>query len=630
MEIQMALFSKTSLVYSSTLLAVLGTLALAPLNISAMEREDGERARPMSPFAYNAWTQRKATPEEQINDLIDLEKAAQHPACDADRCIDAATPFMMFHSKECSAQACAVFLSLLKNPAISATDHTRALKQIVIFGTDEQRAQALPCFITMTQDPPFSKRECLELGEMFFKVAQGEQMQALCSIILSLLPSPEIPAQVRLRASLRIIRHGTETQKGQGFAFLLSMMGDETVALKQRNEFGQAVLSFGTEAEKAEVVSFLMRVAEDSSAPSDLRSSAANSIFDHGTSECKMRILLLQASDPSFSACPDFSLPRYRHSIAIPPELRAFLLRNAARLYAGEFIPPQARQALIFILAAQPQDLWEAITAQVIAQYHRDQQFVGTGMAHEVHNYASAIESPVLKAVDKRLQGVPRVSYMEARGAVDAWIRKNKGDQAEAANQTVNQGLTTAEDRDLLALVYTFVLHQHPDQMDVFLQGFVTESMTAYQGSGIPTSCPKGITERLFTGLRGMDAPLDALFQAPETLLTAKTFIAQCNFGKSDENLQWMVKKLQALNVTDQTSAEDAVEIFKAYAVGHLKSLSLTPKDQKEFLAQLEAMADVLEEFYEDKIKPHMTPAQAAVDPKEQMRAARLKRFGKE
>gem|GEM_PF-3206381 len=660
----MTLFSKTSL------LAVLGTLALAPLDVSAMDREEGEDSRrPMSPFVtaapeFNATEEQveaigrilqRGTPQEKAAALASLMEIVQSPACPVTLCADIGRDLLVWQeTAEEKAQGFSIFLALLKNPVTSLEERTDAIGRVALCGTNEQKAEVLPFFTAIAQDPVSSKTKCLEIVESLLGwEATEEQKQTLCSIVLDFLPSLTINPEDHFKAVTIIAENGTDAQKAQILPLLLPVMQDTTMDLEHRVQAANHVFASGTEEQKTGAASFLMTIAADSTAPAEIRSRAAETVFLHQqTAEAKIEILFLQVSDASFAALRHFTLCTPRDAIAISPALRAFLLAHGSELYAGDyftFIPPEAREDLVYTLAAQPQDQWQATTARVIRQYHRarlePEQFdalvglvqmmyfgtlqAGTGVAHEVHNYARSVEDPVMAAVDQRLQGVPMASYNQARRAVATWITQNETDQLKA-NTKVDEGLDMPEDRDLLARVYTFVLTQHPDKMEVFLRGFVAESMAAYNGSGDVTSCPKGIRERVFTGLRGMDPALDALFLAPETALTAQTFVTQCNFGASDNALQWMVKKLQVLGVTDQTTAEDAAVIFKDYAVDHLKSLPLAPEDLKKHMDQLEAMADVLAEFYEDKIKPHMTPAQAAVDPKEQMRDARLKRFGKE
>jgi len=652
----MTLFSKTSL------LAVLGTLALAPLDVSSMDREEGEDSRrPMSPFVtaapeFKATEERveaigvilqRGTTQEKAAAVTSLMEIVQSPICPVSLCADIGRDLMMWReTEEEKAQGFSILLALLKNPVTSLEERTNALSRIALCGTNEQKAEVLPFFTAIAQNPVSSKTKCLEIVESLLGwEATGEQKQTLCSIVMDFLPSLTINPEDHFKAVIIIAENGTDAQKAIVLPLLLSMMQDATIDLEKRLQAANHVFASGTEEQNAGASSFLMTIAADSTATAEIRSRAAETVFLHQqTAEAKIEILLLQVSDASFSALRLFALRTPRDAIAISPALRAFLLAHGSELYAGDyftFIPPEAREDLVYTLAAQPQDLWSATTDRVIRQYHRDpiasEQFealltyfgtlqAGTGIAHEVHNYARSVEDPVMAAVDQRLQGVPMASYNQARRAVATWITQNETDQLKA-NTKVDEGLDMPEDRDLLARVYTFVLTQHPDKMEVFLRGFVQESMTAYNGSGDVTSCPKGIRERIFTGLRGMDPALDALFLAPETALTAQTFVTQCNFGASDNALQWMVKKLQGLGVTDQTSAEDAAVIFKAYAADHLKSLPLAPEDLKKHMDQLEATADVLAEFYEDKIKPHMTPAQATVDPKEQMRDARLKKF---
>jgi len=634
----MTLFSKTSL------LALLGTLALAPLDVSAMEKEDAASARPRSPL-INLGERLKALqeildckttgPKEKVDALSAMREIEQHPACSSAQRADIAMD-LFFNAQQ--ARGISILLSLLKNPATPIADRTKALDYMLTVGTGAPRAEARSFFMTIAQDPTASKAQCLKIAQRCIFVGEQEEKAALFPVLLHLLPAPEFNTEDHFHAASLVNLYGTDAQKVQVLPFLLPMMQDATMDLEKRVQAADHVLVSGTEEQKAGAASFLMTIARDSTAPAKVRSSAGEAILHrHKTAEARMDLLLLGVSDPVFAALWRFALCNPRDLILISPELRAFLLQHAAELYAGDFvslIPAEDMENLVYTLAAQPQDQWPATTAHIIRQYQRvvltqpQLAFLGRILAtigilslqeraeaaHEVHHYARSVKDPVMAAVDQRLEGVTRMSYEEARTAVTTWIAQNERDPAKA-NAKVDEGLGTAEDQDLLARVYTFVLTQHPGKMDLFLRGFVQESMTAFSGHEDPTSCPKGIKERVFTGLRGMDSALDALFQAAETALTAQTFVTQCNFGASDNALEWMVKKLRDLHVTAQTSAEEAAEIFKVYAADHLKSFPLTPADLQKHMDQLESMADVLVEFYEEKIKPHMPPAQAAVDP---------------
>jgi len=529
------------------------------------------------------------TPEDKAAALLLLTDIAQHPACPSAQCVEISIDVMFEGTEEQKEQGGSVLLSLLQNRSIHLEGRIQAGRMTFSWGTPDQKAQVYPLLVAVAQEPT-------------------------CT-----------PLQ-RAKIARELLEWGTEEQKSQACPILLSLLKEPTIALEERLRAGAEILTRGTPEENAEASSFLMGIAEDSRAPEEARAIALEALFTQGTRQTRMEILLRRVSDGFFAHHPCLPHRLPRNLIAITPELRAFLLQHAEALYGENpftqvtLMPPEVREDLVYALAAQPQDLWQAITARIMNAQLMPRQvryFAAimafmewlqevsrtAAVASEVHDYARSVEDPVMAAVDQRLQGVPRASYNEARGAVATWITQNERDSAKA-NEKVDEGLATAEDRDLLARVYTFVLTQHPDKMHVFLQGFVRESMTAFSGPGAPTSCPKGIKERVFTGLRGMDPALDTIFQGPETILTAKTFIAQCNFGASDNALQWVVKKLKDLHVTAQTSAQDAVEIFKTYATDHLKSLPLRPGDQKEYLDQLESMAEILLESYDDHIKP--------------------------
>jgi len=299
----MTLFSKISL------LALTGILALTPFDTAAMEKGDADSARPRS-------------------SLVNIKAR------------------------------------------INTLEHIQA------FGTDEEKVEAFPEFMAIAQDPASSKTKCLEITRNFIWFGEMEQRRTLCSIFLSLLPCYEFSAKDYFTATKIIACHGTADQKDLATLFLLAIMQDAmvlpsvpglTLPLDIRLGAGSQILDSGTEEHQREAMSFLMTLAEDSKAPAEIRSKAAEAILRHNqTVETRMQMLLLRVSDASFAALPGFALEHPRDPIMISPELRAFLLENADALYYGNtatFILPDIKEELIYTMAAQPQDQWQATIA---------------------------------------------------------------------------------------------------------------------------------------------------------------------------------------------------------------------------------------------------------------------------
>ncbi|MBS0185287.1 MAG: hypothetical protein JSS34_02895 [Proteobacteria bacterium] len=240
---------------------------------------------------------------------------------------------------------------------------------------------------------------------------------------------------------------------------------------------------------------------------------------------------------------------------------------------------------------------------QNFTQPHLDWQALPEGVAFEIHNYANKVHREVLNYLYTKLEGLSSFSYNESMEKIAHWINDPKNitkERQESVLRSVQHGIASPQDENCLSLALTFVLKLHPDKMDTFMRGFVSESLTAYQNRANPESCQKGFADRTITGLRGIDDELNLLFKKAESIQTVKTFFALCNFGNSElpENKAWMVKKLVELGVRQQTTPKEAASKFRAYAEEHVKSLSLQ-EEEENYLNQASRIVEDIEDYYD-------------------------------
>ncbi|MCX7338213.1 MAG: hypothetical protein NTX76_02870 [Alphaproteobacteria bacterium] len=274
--------------------------------------------------------------------------------------------------------------------------------------------------------------------------------------------------------------------------------------------------------------------------------------------------------------------------------------RDAIFNIIEQYVPPQERQNQRHGqgAAAQPQ-----------------------GLAFEIHNYsdtavtssASGSASPrTQKLIDAVWSNLERriqkpMPYAAAQDfiskTIDQFIPK---EQWALAKQAAFYRL--ADDRNYeqqLSLAATFIQTLHPEVAGQWIQGFVLESITAYQNSSNPESCSKGIRERIATGLRGIDSELDALFAQPEGKLLMHKWLNIWNLqGIDDTAKQRLAEQLKTEGVNSASTAIDAAKAFRIIARKQLEAHGL--QSDPDELASVEAIADMVQEHYEAELKRFM------------------------
>lgn len=221
------------------------------------------------------------------------------------------------------------------------------------------------------------------------------------------------------------------------------------------------------------------------------------------------------------------------------------------------------------------------------------------------------LNDAVLDNIRRRLETKKRaiwVSYEDAVARIQAEInKKHKKDrtQIKLVNQAIQDGFggeDAQRTQEELKLAFNFMLFFHPDRMSLWIDQFIGESITAYKGRKNPLSCRKGTTERLITGLRGIDPELDALFAQAEGPATMQAIITMCNFGDfgergtDDRKAKFVAKKLIELGYKANTSPPAAGELFKKFLIAQLHSLNIKDtKKEKDFLEQIDLLAETVE-----------------------------------
>ena len=301
----------------------------------------------------------------------------------------------------------------------------------------------------------------------------------------------------------------------------------------------------------------------------------------------------------------------------------------------------QHRVAIIERLEALPADL----LPRAIIQEQRPVAAAGNqpvrGAAFEVHDFADArvqtsgvatsssassaaasnppgapkemkLIDAVFENIESRLNGIKLISYTNVRNIIDAAINSIiPPDQQDLAKQAAVYHLRSdgAYEKDL-CLVVSFIQKFHSDKMQLWIGGFVTESIQAYQNSRNPTSCTKGIRERVATGLRGIDPELDKLFAQAEGPMLFKNWLKTWDLhdikGGTEKEL---AKQLKAKGINGKSGVDEVVVAFRAIAIEQLKTNGLENNQvlQKDVEVYAESM---IGENYETVLKP----AVAAMD----------------
>lgn len=197
------------------------------------------------------------------------------------------------------------------------------------------------------------------------------------------------------------------------------------------------------------------------------------------------------------------------------------------------------------------------------------------------------------------------VSYADSLLRIKTEIAKKykSAKDRELADRAIQDGFSqNAIAQEELKLVFNFMLFFHPNRFSLWIDQFVGESITAYKGRNNPLSCTKGTTERLITGLRGIDSELDVLFAQAEGPATMQAILTTYNFGESDEKAGFVAKKLIELGYKSNTTPQEAAALFSKFLANQLAALKIKDtKKEKSFSEQIELYADLVEGDLERK-----------------------------
>ncbi len=192
----------------------------------------------------------------------------------------------------------------------------------------------------------------------------------------------------------------------------------------------------------------------------------------------------------------------------------------------------------------------------------------------------------ILTQVQTRLGARALVPFSEVEAALGAF----------SGNPAFESVLRSRTDQEQMALVYTFLKAFYPNRVRLWRAQFIRESEEAYRGRNDPTSCVKGIRERIITGLRGIDPELDRIFAQVEGRHLMRGRSTQAN---PRENPQGLARQLLEIGVNPTTPSAEAAALFKASFEKQLKEYGL--EEDREFKGQPELLAELIEGELENK-----------------------------
>ena len=231
------------------------------------------------------------------------------------------------------------------------------------------------------------------------------------------------------------------------------------------------------------------------------------------------------------------------------------------------------------------------------------------GRAFEVHNYSNTsvaapssasctaprmmrLNDAIVENLRARTADGPLVAITDVFAALDSKIETMGVDQGKAKAAIRNN--SAGADAEILSLVYTFLIRNHRDKIDLWFRAYMDESLNAYGAGGF--SCQKGILERVITSLRGIDLTLDAIFSQAEAPELLKRFDASLNIG-TPEGIQRIASILRDHGITAASLPEDAARVFVTYVMKHYETYGETPDPSK-----LEAFGTMIHEHYDGLI----------------------------
>ncbi len=246
------------------------------------------------------------------------------------------------------------------------------------------------------------------------------------------------------------------------------------------------------------------------------------------------------------------------------------------------------------------------------------------GIAHEIHNYNNTqvidreissssthtarpnrLINVVWRNVNRLLKDINIITYANAKliieQAIEKFIPKDQQDLATQAALHHLESDTNYEHK--LSVAITFIQTFHKDKMEQWINGFVLESIEAYKNSSNPTSCSKGILERIATGFRGIDVELDKLFAQAEGPLLVRNWLKTWDLPNiNDETKQDLVKQLISKGINGDSRAADAANAFREIANEELQKQGIA--DNTDSKDEIETYAEsMVKENYDEILK---------------------------
>lgn len=260
------------------------------------------------------------------------------------------------------------------------------------------------------------------------------------------------------------------------------------------------------------------------------------------------------------------------------------------------------------------------------------------GGAFEVHDYAdtlvqgaagAACASPqekklndaVLEAVQQRLaqKKIKPVSYKNAMEHIRNILKTQyQGKELTSAEKAIIDGLEgdrNAKYRQELQDVYNFMWLFHKNKMELWMSQFIGESIKAYEGRTNPTSCLKGIQERIVLGLRGIDDELDQMFAQPEGANLLQRSLDRLNIiagnpQERERNAKFVAERLVEEGYTLETTPKEAGKMIMRFVHKQLKESKLSRTQKTIFLQMNPVYGETVEEDLKEEegsvLKPHL------------------------
>ena len=244
-----------------------------------------------------------------------------------------------------------------------------------------------------------------------------------------------------------------------------------------------------------------------------------------------------------------------------------------------------------------------------------------SGIAFQIHNYADApvsapttntrpgspttLNNAVFSNIKTRIQGTNLISEVDTINVVRKMIFEDYESIHSGCTKFIMDAISnSASDKEALRYAYSFVKKFYPTYLKAWLQSFAGESLEAYVGRNNPTSCIKGVKERIITGLRVLNDPeLTSLFSQAEGPLLVNKFMSDKMNPTKPENAERIAVSLKNLGVNTTTLEPEVRKKIIEYLQQEVINRNVDPKTQSKLI---ETVALTLIDFYDTIIKPEI------------------------